>query len=69
MPQMDGAELVRVITTERPGLPVLLMSGHVPTEAEVRLGDFREHAASFLAKPLRSAEVLDAIAAALRDKR
>ncbi|HOS38630.1 MAG TPA: transporter substrate-binding domain-containing protein [Spirochaetota bacterium] len=69
MPQLDGAELVRVITTERPGLPVLLMSGHVPTEAEVRLGDFREHAASFLAKPLRSAEVLDAIAAALRDKR
>lgn len=34
MPEMDGPALARALRLERPGLPVLFMSGYAPTDAQ-----------------------------------
>lgn len=55
MPQMSGVEVARAALSHRPGLPVVLMSGH-PSEALVR-----EHGLAgqvrFLQKPFSFAKV------------
>jgi CheY-like chemotaxis protein len=57
MPRMRGDELARQIADERPGLPVLLMSGYAPDPAPE---GFR-----CLTKPVPTEELLQAIREAL----
>jgi two-component system cell cycle sensor histidine kinase/response regulator CckA len=56
MPRMGGYQLAEALEAERPGLPVLFMSGH-PASGDV------EHppGGAWLAKPLRRAELLRAV--------
>ena len=50
MPVMDGAELMRRIHTETPGLPVLMLTGHGTIENAVNA--MRDGAWDFLTKPV-----------------
>jgi two-component system, cell cycle sensor histidine kinase and response regulator CckA len=50
MPEMDGPALARKLQAERPGLPVLLMSGCCESG--------RVHSFDFLSKPFTLAELL-----------
>ena len=69
MPGMDGVELARRVHEDRPGLPVLYMSGYTG-DAKEKLIKLRE-ASNFLAKPFgpdelvaRIRELLEGVAAA-----
>ena len=63
MPGMDGVALARRLRTRWPGLPVVLLSGY----AEAALGaDLAGEGLHFLAKPYAPAELLAALAVALR---
>ncbi|MEP0775710.1 MAG: response regulator [Acidobacteriota bacterium] len=66
MPGMDGLELLRRITRDFPGLPVILLTGHASVELGVKgmeLGAFE-----YLLKPVEFDVLLDTIrrAAAMR---
>lgn len=56
---LDGYELARRLGAERPGLPVILTSGHFEQAVAARV-------APFLAKPYRMESVLQLIDAQLR---
>jgi CheY-like chemotaxis protein len=59
MPQLSGAEVAALIRSDRPGLPIIFISGYADTHAlATAVGD-----ATLLRKPFRRAE----LAAALRD--
>jgi signal transduction histidine kinase len=58
MPGISGLELVDILSRERPGVRVIMMSGY-PTSAEA--GDLTLGKASFLAKPFTPLELLDAV--------
>ena len=63
MPGMDGVALARRLRTRWPDLPVVLLSGY----AEAALGaDLAGEGLHFLAKPYAPAELLAALAVALR---
>jgi nitrogen-specific signal transduction histidine kinase/ActR/RegA family two-component response regulator len=53
MPGMNGRELARTLTRERPDLPVLLMSGYGPMHE----GDGADEETPFLAKPFTAEEL------------
>ena len=55
MPEMDGPALARVLRVERPGLPVLFMSGYAPTLSQ---GDIPVDAA-ILQKPFSPATLVE----------
>lgn len=66
MPGMDGLELLRRITRDFPGVPVILLTGHASVELGVKgmeLGAFE-----YLLKPVEFDVLLDTIrrAAAMR---
>jgi len=63
MPEIDGIELLRQIKSERPALPVIMISGHANIQSAVaatRLG-----AADFIEKPFSVSGLLAAIARVL----
>jgi two-component system, cell cycle sensor histidine kinase and response regulator CckA len=62
MPVMDGLELMEVLRSRRPELPVVLMSGTVQAAREW----LPAGAAGFLAKPFRLEQLLAVIAQSIR---
>ena len=63
MPEMDGAELVRLLR-ERPHLasiPVVILTSARLPEARDRLGDGASHVRVFLRKPVKLAQLLQAV--------
>ena len=67
MPKMTGPELTERLTTVRPGVRVLLVSGYpgeVVVPADGKLGTIR-----FLQKPFESDQLLSNVRAALRERR
>jgi PAS domain S-box-containing protein len=60
MPEMGGAELASQFGAERPGIPVLLMSGYTD-----QIGRSDEMGAGYLQKPFTSASLLAQVRAAL----
>jgi PAS domain S-box-containing protein len=63
MPEMGGGELWRTLTQERPGLPVVFMSGYTDDEI-VRAGILRQDF-GFLSKPFGQRALLQAVGDAL----
>jgi DNA-binding NtrC family response regulator len=66
MPEMDGFELSRVVRAIRPGLPIILITGHAAMpnrSAPVDLRDYR-----VLEKPFDGEELLAAVADELRTR-
>lgn len=56
MPQMDGAELGRVIGQMRPGLPVVYMSGFASQSTSLLTPDILENC--FIEKPFSAVDLL-----------
>jgi FixJ family two-component response regulator len=67
MPGMDGIELQRRITIERPTLPVILISAHY--NAEVRKTAIDEGAVDVLYKPFDATDLLKIVQSALTNSR
>ena len=63
MPGINGLELQRRVRVEHPGLPVILISGHL--DEQVRERALREGAVAFLYKPFDGEELLRVIQRAL----
>ena len=63
MPKLDGIDALRIIRAIKPNLPVIMFTGG-PTQAEIRESE-RLGASSFLAKPLKSEELVESLKAAL----
>ncbi len=59
MPNMDGLELCRRITTERPGLPVVLITGQPASDDEALLVE--SGARAILRKPIRIQHLYEVI--------
>ncbi|MEM7305063.1 MAG: ATP-binding protein [Planctomycetota bacterium] len=59
MPDLNGYEVLRILSEERPGLPVVLTSGYLPTS------EAPSQASAFVSKPWRVNNVLPAIRNAL----
>jgi PAS domain S-box-containing protein len=59
MPGVSGPELARALRVERPGLPVLYMSGYTDDVLDAEALD--EPATGFLRKPFTHAELVDAV--------
>lgn len=64
MPGMSGLELQEQLAARGSSLPVIVMSGHADIPIAVRA--MKAGALDFLVKPLRGAEILDAVERALR---
>lgn len=67
MPGVSGDQVQREIAALDERLPVVLMSGFGPTESRRRVGEGRR--VSFLSKPFRGRDLLEAVRAALADRR
>jgi DNA-binding NtrC family response regulator len=67
MPDMDGLEVLEKIRESKPGLPVVMMSGHATVEIAVKA--VRKGAVDFLEKPLSSEKVLVTVANTLKLQR
>ena len=63
MPGLSGVELLEVVKTRRPGIPVIIMTAY--PEEMVRARSIAKGAAGFLAKPFNAGAVLGCIADAL----
>jgi len=63
MPGMDGFDLLRQIHPERPGLPVILITGYPDTLK--RLPDFGGNSPRFFTKPFHGPDLLAAISEAI----
>jgi CheY-like chemotaxis protein len=63
MPGMNGVELAERLREQRPGLPVLLMSGAPETDVIGHIAS--EPGICFIAKPVTSTALLDAVRAAI----
>jgi PAS domain S-box-containing protein len=59
MPVMDGIETLHALRELRPGVPVLLSSGHAESEAQARLGG--ECPSGFIQKPYRPSELAERV--------
>jgi CheY-like chemotaxis protein len=60
MPEVDGLELIKLVKTRNPALPIIAISGgtpHLPTEIALRLGSVLGADAT-LGKPIKRAELL-----------
>ena len=64
MPEYDGYHLLRFVRKERPGLPVIVMSGF-PT-GEIVSASLAGGACSFVPKPFTPEELLQAVRRAIR---
>ena len=67
MPGMDGFELLRLVHTARPGLPMIFITGYPDTLK--RLPPLGGSNPSFFIKPFQPPELLAAVSDALRDPR
>jgi DNA-binding NtrC family response regulator len=56
MPEMDGLELIRLVRTRHPAVPILVVTGDAPFHDLIRNG-----ATAFLAKPFDAYELLDMV--------
>lgn len=63
MPEMSGLELVETVALVRPGVPILLCSGHGDTASLVEA--LNRGAAGFVAKPFRASELRQRVRAVL----
>src|SRR3954471_8874449 len=59
MPGMTGIELMALLRTDRPELPVIVMTAHVSVDYAVRA--LRNQADEFLTKPVASAELVSIV--------
>ena len=59
MPELNGQETVRRLRADRPGLPVIFISGY--TEDEVPPPDPTQPPSLYLAKPFAMAELVQAV--------
>jgi len=66
MPEVDGVEATRLIALERPGLPVIAISGH---DYEERVLDIRSAGAADYVRKARLEDELPLVAAALLGQR
>ena len=64
MPGLDGFELLRLVQSERPGLPAVLITGYPETLNRSPL--LRPGGPRVLTKPFRGEELLSAVSDALR---
>ena len=60
MPEMDGAELLDALQADRPGVPVIAMSGALEWKDRLRNGG-HAGACATLSKPFGAAQLLDAV--------
>src|SRR4051812_31711168 len=67
MPHVDGRELLRWVTQNRPGTQVILMTGFGTTPQAVEA--IKAGATAYLTKPLDPGELLAHVKKALEDKR
>lgn len=63
MPGLDGFQLVRMVQTARPGLPIILITGY--PEALQRLPQLATHTVPCFTKPFQGSELLAAISMGL----
>jgi two-component system response regulator FixJ len=63
MPEMDGLELIRHLTSHRIGLPVIAVTGQ--DDVSLAVEAMREGAADFIEKPFNDGVVLSAVRCAL----
>jgi FixJ family two-component response regulator len=63
MPGLDGLELQRRVSLDRPGLPVIFVSAHYDDETRRRA--MSQGAAAFLYKPYDAVDLLGAVERAL----
>lgn len=66
MPYLDGLELARLVASELPTLPMVLMSGYCDDERRSSSETLRR--LTFLAKPFRSTDLVAAIDGAIRER-
>jgi CheY-like chemotaxis protein len=59
MPDLSGAETLRALRIERPGLPVVIASGYTRADAAERVGTAQAFA--FVAKPFRAERLVAAV--------
>jgi LmbE family N-acetylglucosaminyl deacetylase/CheY-like chemotaxis protein len=59
MPGLTGLELIDLIRTDQPGLPVIVMTAHVSVDYAVRA--LRSQADEFLTKPVASADLISVV--------
>ena len=57
MPGMTGLELLKNFYDERPGLPVIIISGSVGFPGSMTLSQFHRHMVSFMNKPVALADL------------
>jgi DNA-binding NtrC family response regulator len=62
MPDINGWDVLQWIKANRPRLPVVLVSGELGNRAGVQVAAFD----AYIAKPVRTAKLLDALARVLR---
>jgi CheY-like chemotaxis protein len=72
MPHIDGLETISLVRKQRPGMPIVVMSGYYAGQAAGQKPDFlhmatRLGAVYSLRKPFRSAELATAVATCLRN--
>jgi DNA-binding response OmpR family regulator len=69
MPDKNGLELALEINQKWPEVPIILMSGKVPTEAD-SIRNFNGHfgIAGSIPKPFTKEQLVEAVAAALTGK-
>ena len=60
LPGIDGLELQRRVRSERPTLPVIIITAH--DDDDIRERALRDGAVAFLVKPFDGGELLDHIA-------
>ena len=65
MPNKEGIETIRELRRDRPDLPMLVISGNPGSSLYLQMATLLG-AHSALAKPFRSAELLEAVAAMLK---
>ena len=65
MPQIDGLELMKIIQTRYPGLPVVMMTGYATISTAQQAEQMG--AAGYVAKPFSRAELLEVVRLALGD--
>jgi CheY-like chemotaxis protein len=58
MPRLDGVQLIRLLRVDRPGLPVVVMTGQVPSDWEVEFQRDGEGPTRLLLKPVSLREIV-----------
>lgn len=59
LPEMPGAEVMKILRTEKPGIKVLLSSGWQPSEVEAHFADKMPD--GFLPKPFQTSSLLEKV--------